>query len=171
MQSQCGEKTERPTASRTGLVGRFINHFEEWAVIAALAGMTILYSLSVLSRYITKTSMPWTDELVRHLFIWATFLGASIGVRKGAHLGVAVVQNLLPPKGQKTFAVLITLCCVFTCVILVWHGTAMVHLQFTMGQKSSQLGIPIYWVGLAIPVGLSLCLIRFIQVLFLKLRA
>jgi TRAP-type C4-dicarboxylate transport system permease small subunit len=84
---------------------------------------------------------------------------------------VAVVQNLLPPRGQKIFAILITLCCVFTCAVLVRHGVAMVHLQLTMGQRSSQLGIPVYWVGLAIPVGLLLCLIRFIQVLFLKLRA
>ena len=171
MQTQHGEKTKGPIVSASNLLGRFVNHFEEWATIAALAGMTILYALSVLSRYITKTSMPWTDELVRHLFIWATFLGASIGVRKGAHLGVAVVQNLLPPRGQKIFAILITLCCVFTCAVLVRHGVAMVHLQLTMGQRSSQLGIPVYWVGLAIPVGLLLCLIRFIQILFLKLRA
>jgi C4-dicarboxylate transporter DctQ subunit len=171
MQTQHGEKTKGPTFSVPGLLGRFVNHFEEWAAIAALSAMTILYTLSILSRYVTKTSMPWTDELVRFLFIWAIFLGTSIGVRRGAHLGVSVVQNALPPRGQKTFVILITLCCVFTCAVLAWHGAAMVHLQFTMGQRSSQLGIPIYWVGLAIPVGLLLSLIRFIQVLFLKLRA
>jgi TRAP-type C4-dicarboxylate transport system permease small subunit len=171
MQIQSGEETKGSTLSASRLLGRFVNHFEEWAAIAALAGMTVLYALSVLSRYITKTSLPWTDELVRYLFIWATFLGASIGVRRGAHLGVAVVQNLLPPRGQKIFAILIALCCVFTCAVLVRHGAAMVNLQFTMAQRSSQLGIPIYWVGLAIPVGLLLCLIRFIQVLFQKLRA
>jgi C4-dicarboxylate transporter DctQ subunit len=171
MQAQPDKETKETALSVSGLPGKFINHFEEWAVIAAIAGMTILYSLSVLSRYITKTSMPWTDELVRHLFIWATFLGASIGVRRGAHLGVSVVQNLMPPMGKKIFAILITLCCVFTCVILVRYGVAMVSLQFAMDQRSSQLGIPIYWVGLAIPVGLLLCLIRFIQDLFSKLRA
>jgi C4-dicarboxylate transporter DctQ subunit len=67
--------------------------------------------------------------------------------------------------------IIITLCCVFTCAVLARHGAAMVHLQFTMGQRSSQLGIPIYWVGLAIPVGLLLSTIRFIQVLLQKLRA
>ena len=171
MQTITGERTKGASVFVSGLLGRLVNHFEEWAAIAALGGMTILYSLSILSRYITKTSMPWTDELVRFLFIWATFMGASIGVRRGAHLGVSVVQNLLPPKGQKTFLVLITLCCVFTCAVLAWHGMTMVHLQFTMGQRSSQLGIPIYWVGLAIPTGLLLSLAQFIQVLFLKLRA
>ena len=171
MQTPNGNDTKKPITSVTDLVGRLANRFEEWAAITALSGMTILYALSILSRYVTKTSMPWTDELVRFLFIWATFLGTSIGVRRGAHLGVSVVQNLLPSSGKKTFTILITLCCVFTCAVLVWNGAAMVHLQFTMGQRSSQLGIPIYWVGLAIPVGLLLSLTRFIQVLFLKLRA
>lgn len=171
MQTENDDRAEKLSTSLSNLLGRFVNHLEEWAVIAALSAMTILYTLSILSRYVTKTSMPWTDELVRFLFIWATFLGASIGVRRGSHLGVSVIQNSLPPKGQKTFIILITLCCVFTCVVLAWHGMAMVHLQFSMGQRSSQLGIPIYWVGLAIPVGLLLSLMRFIQVLFSKLRA
>lgn len=149
---------------------RIISYFEEGGVIAALTAMTILYSLSIVSRYITKTSMPWTDELVRFLFIWSTFLGASIGVKRGAHLGVSVIQNSLPLRWQKSVAIVITLCCVFTCAVLTWHGGRMVHLQFRMGQKSSQLGVPIFLVGLAIPVGLLLSLVRFVQVLFVKLK-
>ena len=157
---------------RKGLdfLGKVINRFEEYGVIVALSAMTILYSLSIVSRYITKTSMPWADELVRLLFIWATFLGTSIGVKRGAHLGVSVIQTSLPRKWQKYVVIAITLCCVFTCAILSWHGVRMVNLQFTMGQRSSQLGVPIFLVGLAIPVGLALSLLRFIQILFVKLR-
>lgn len=151
------------------IVGKVINRFEEYVVIAALSAMTILYSLSILSRYVTKISMPWTDETVMFLFIWATFLGTSIGVRRGSHLGVSILQNALPEKWQKPATVLIALVCVFTCAALAWYGMRMVHLQFSMGQRSSQLGVPIFCVGLAIPVGLTLSLVRFIQVLFVKL--
>jgi C4-dicarboxylate transporter, DctQ subunit len=152
------------------IVEKGVSRFEEYGVIVALSAMTILYSLSILSRYITKTSMAWTDELVMFLFIWATFLGTSICVRKGLHLGVSVLQNSLPQKWQKCVAVLIALCCVVTCAVLAWQGMQMVHHQYGMGEKSSQLGIPIFWVGLAVPLGLTLSLVRFIQVLLVKLR-
>jgi len=174
--SDRGEKTIPPIA-RTGryrallhIFERAVSSFEEYGVIAALSAMTVLYSLSILSRYVIKISMPWTDELVMFLFIWATFLGASVGAKRGSHLGVSILQNSLPKKWQKVVAVVITLCCVFTCAVLAWQGMRMVHLQFRMGQRSSQLGVPIFWVGLAIPVGLTLSLVRFIQVLFGKLR-
>lgn len=149
---------------------KIVNHLEEVGVIITLSSMTILYSLSILSRYITKISMPWADELVRFLFIWATFLGASIGVKRGAHLGVSAIQNSLPMKCQKPLTIIITICCIFTCAILAWYGLKMVHLQFSMGQKSSQLGIPIFLVGLSIPFGLTFSMIRFIQVLYSKLK-
>ncbi|MDI7259360.1 MAG: TRAP transporter small permease [Thermodesulfobacteriota bacterium] len=156
--------------TRSLFLGRIVNYFEESGVIAALSAMTLLYSLSIISRYITKTSMPWADELVTFLFIWATFLGTSIGVKRGAHLGVSVLQASLPPKLQKYLAIVITLCCVFTCAVLAWHGIRMVHLQFSMGQRSSQLGVPIFLVGLAVPIGLLLSILRFIQVLIVKLK-
>jgi len=174
--SSRGEEAISPIG-RTGkdrallhIFGRAVSSFEEYGVIAALGAMTVLYSLSILSRYVIKISMPWTDEIVMFLFIWVTFLGTSIGAKRGSHLGVSILQNSLPKKWQKVVAVVITLCCVFTCAVLAWQGMRMVHLQFRMGQRSSQLGVPIFWVGLAIPVGLTLSLVRFIQVLFGKLR-
>jgi len=148
---------------------KIITCFEEWGLIVALSAMTILFTLSMVSRYITNISTPWADELVMFLFIWATLLGASIGVRKKAHLGVAVVQNLCPPKIQILIMVVITLCCVFTCAVLVWYGIQMVHLQFSMGQKSSQLGVPMFLAGLSVPVGLLLCLFRFVEGLMVRL--
>jgi TRAP-type C4-dicarboxylate transport system permease small subunit len=152
------------------ILERALCRLEDYGVIAALSAMTLLYSLSIFSRYIIKVSMPWTDEIVMFLFIWATFLGASIGVRKGFHLGVSVLQNSLPPKWKRHAALLIGAVCIFTCGVLAWQGLRMVHLQFTMGQKSSQLGVPIFWVGLAIPVGLALALVRFAQALLGSLR-
>ena len=150
---------------------KVFSRFEERAVMVTLSAMTILYSLSIISRYLTKISMPWAEELVRFCFIWTVFLGASIGAKKGAHLGVSVIYTSLPLKWQRWASILITACCVFTCGILAWKGADMVHLQLKMGQKSSQLGVPIFLVGLAVPVGLSLCIVRFVHALLIRLKA
>ena len=149
---------------------KVFSRFEERAVTVILSAMTVLYSLSIISRYVTNISIPWAEELVRFCFIWTVFLGASIGAKKGAHLGVAVIYSSLPAKWQKYASILITACCVFTCGVLAWNGMNMVHLQFNMGQKSSQLGVPIFLVGLAVPVGLSLCILRFIHALVTRLK-
>lgn len=163
-----GDATSPP--SLICLFGGFVTHAEEWLLALALAAMTALYTLSILSRYITKISMPWADEAVMFLFIWATFLGMSVGVKRGAHLGVAVIFNALPPKARRWMLFVIVLCCVFTCLVLGWEGMQMALLQYRHGQKSSQAGIPMVLVGLAIPVGLFLSLVRFIQILLEDFR-
>jgi C4-dicarboxylate transporter DctQ subunit len=148
---------------------RAIGHFEEKGVIVCLSGMTVLYSLSMVARYITRFPVSWADELVGFLFIWAIFLGASIGAKRGAHLGVAALQDALPVKWQRRVLFFITACCVFTCCVLVWAGVKMVRIQFSMGQQSSQIGLPVGLVGLSVPVGLSLCAVRFVQAFLRKL--
>lgn len=149
---------------------RLMSHFEEKGVMICLSGMTIFYSLTMVSRYITGISVSWADELVNFFFIWAVFLGASIGAKRGAHLGVSVIHDSVPPKLRKYFVVAISICSVFTCSIMAWEGIGMVHLQYTMDQRSSQIGLPIFLVGLSVPVGLLFCVIRFIQAFFQKLR-
>ncbi len=156
--------------SLTSVFGSFVTRAEEWLLALALAAMTALYTLSILSRYVTKISMPWADETVMFLFIWATFLGMSVGVKRGAHLGVAVIYNALPPKARRGMLIAIALCCVFTCAVLGWEGLQMVFLQYKHGQKSSQTGIPMALVGLAIPVGLFLSAARFIQIVLEDFR-
>ncbi len=156
--------------SRIRLLGALVTYIEEWLLALCLAAMTALYTLSILSRYITKISMPWADETVMFLFIWATFLGMSVGVKRGAHLGVAVIYNSVPPKVRRWMLRAIVLCCVFTCAVLGWEGMQMALLQYRHGQRSSQAGIPMALVGLAIPVGLFLSVVRFIQILLKDFR-
>ncbi len=158
-----GGATSAPSGIRS--LGSLVTHVEDWLLALCLAAMTALYTLSILSRYITKISMPWADEIVMFLFIWATFLGMSVGVKRGAHLGVAVIYNSVPATMRRWMLVVIVLCCVFTCAVLGWEGVQMVLLQYQHGQRSSQAGIPMALVGLAIPVGLFLSLVRFIQIL------
>ena len=78
----CGGRAESQSISKTVRLGRLIcfvvwkmiTYFEEWSLITCMAGMTVLYTLSILSRYVTKMSTPWADEMVIFLFIWATFI-------------------------------------------------------------------------------------------------
>lgn len=149
---------------------RWMSHFEEKGVMVCLSGMTISYSLTMVSRYITGISVSWADELVNFLFIWAVFLGTSIGAKRSAHLGVSILLDSVPPTVRKYFVFAISICSVFTCSIMAWEGIGMVHLQYTMDQRSSQIGLPVFLVGLSVPVGLLFCVIRFTQAFFQQLK-
>ncbi|MDT8900531.1 TRAP transporter small permease [Anaeroselena agilis] len=131
------------------------------AVMIAL--MAIINFLQVVFRYLLHGSLPWSEETLRFLFIWATFIGASIGVRKGAHLGLTFVIGFLPPK-LKTAVAFITygLCLVFAGII-AYLGFQVVVMQIEFNVRSSAMGIPMWWPSLAIPVSFILMILHIVN--------
>ena len=54
--------------------------------------------LQIVARYIIQVAIPWTEELARYMLIVTGFLGSVIAFRKGGHLGVFFLRDLV--KGR-----------------------------------------------------------------------
>jgi TRAP-type C4-dicarboxylate transport system permease small subunit len=76
-----------------------------WVIKAAmavlLAAMVALVFGNVVLRYGFNSGIAVSEELSRWLFIWMVFLGAIVGLREHAHLGVDSLVKALPPAGRK----------------------------------------------------------------------
>jgi len=64
-----------------------------WRLLEVTAGLligviTVLVSVQVFARYVLNNTPPWSEELCRYLFVWASFLGACVATERAAHLGV-----------------------------------------------------------------------------------
>ena len=71
------------------------------AVIAVLlAAMVVLVFGNVVLRYGFNSGIAISEELSRWLFVWMVFLGAIIGMKAHAHLGVDSLVKVLPPFGR-----------------------------------------------------------------------
>jgi TRAP-type transport system small permease protein len=71
-----------------------------------LAAMVVLVFGNVVLRYIFNSGIAVSEELSRWLFVWMVFLGAIVGLREHAHLGVDSLVKMLPPLGRKVCFVL-----------------------------------------------------------------
>lgn len=92
----------------------------------------------------------WVEELIRFLFVWASCVGAAIGVKEHIHIGIDVLTNLLPQLGQRIVAIIVqVILCAFD-VFIINFGIKLVSQ--TMNQPSAGLQIPMGYVYWAIPV-------------------
>src|SRR3989442_9362184 len=57
--------------------------------------------LGVFSRYVLVRTFTWYDEIARGCFVWVVFLGAAVGVRRGAHFRLHLFVGRLPPRLQR----------------------------------------------------------------------
>jgi len=144
-------------------VAHFLNNFEEYTCTVLLAIMVIVVFIQVVFRFVVKASLPWSEETARYLLVWITFLGASAGVKTGAHVGVEAVTLLLPVKLQKLVNLINIAVCVFFCVAVCIFSFNIISTQMEMTQVSPAMQIPMWIPYAAIPVGMVLMTIRFIQ--------
>lgn len=144
-------------------MGKLFDYIEEWFLTITLGAMLVLNFANVLSRYVLGLSFSFTEEITTNLFVWSCFIGASAAAKRGSHLGLSIVTDLLPPRLQRYTAVIVSLLTLIMFGVIISTGIEMVMSQMEHNQMSPALGIPEWTMGLAIPVGALFCFIRFAQ--------
>jgi TRAP-type C4-dicarboxylate transport system permease small subunit len=77
----------------------------EWLMALALTIMVVLVFGNVVLRYAFNSGIAAAEELARLMFVWLIFLGAILGLRHHAHLGVELVQARLPRSLRRLCAI------------------------------------------------------------------
>ena len=64
--------------------------------IGAIGPMAILLAtLGVITRFVLKISITWSDELLRTVFIWAYFIGTALLYRGSGLMRLELVEDIL----------------------------------------------------------------------------
>jgi len=176
------------------VLGRALDHLEEWLIATLIAAATALIFIAVLHRYSTGASidlakwtaahgvpvvpgvlhaiyswladrdLSWAQELCIYMFIWMAKFGAAYGVRTGIHVGVDVLVNMLPPKSRKQVILFAIGCGALFTATIAIFGVTFVGEMFKTGQQSNDLEWPMWAIYSAIPLGSGLMCFRFLQV-------
>jgi TRAP-type C4-dicarboxylate transport system permease small subunit len=69
----------------------------EWIVAAIFAGMVLIGSWQVFSRFVLNMTPSWSEEIQIFGHIWLVFLAIPIAYRRGAHITVEAIRRILAP--------------------------------------------------------------------------
>ncbi len=141
---------------------------EEKIIAAALCIMVVLVTAQVLSRYIAHKSLSYTEEIVRYMFVWITFLGISAAAVRGRHLSLAESINVVPTRFRHYLKYVRGAAAVIFACVLAIYGAKITLLQIKTGQTTAALGMPMWIVGLALPVCSVVFIVRIFQNAFSK---
>ena len=124
---------------------------------ALIAGMVVLIAAQVGFRYVLNEPLAWTEEVARHLMIWAGLLGAAVAYRHKGHLGMDILVMHLSKPWRRGVEMIVQALSIGFFGILVIHGIPLV--ERTMRQFSSAIRIPMGYIYASIPVGSALILL------------
>lgn len=141
------------------LLGKF-NKISEIAVMILMIAISIITFVQVIFRYVFNNSLFWSEEVGRYLLIWITFLGAAVGVNKGAHIGIDFIYSKIPDRYKVFFNFFINITGMIFGFLMLYYGTKLSY--FVRMQKSSALLIPMSVPYSAVAVGGFLIFINYI---------
>jgi len=122
-------------------------------IIATLYLIMIVITFSqVIFRYLLDSALPWAGELAIFFFIWIIFLGASIALIKGVHIGVDIFTNFLNKKFKKINLVLINFIIIIFCSLIIYGSIPLIIDNFS--QRSPALEIRLSYVYACIPISM-----------------
>ena len=111
--------------------------------------MIIITFIQVIFRYVLNSALPWAGEITIFFFIWVIFLGASITLHKGLHIGVDIITNQLREKNKKIIYIFTNILIIIFCILVFFGSIPLVIDNFT--QRSPALEIRLTYVYLSIP--------------------
>jgi len=139
------------------LARKILDNAVEAVAGALVAAIAIAVFLSVVYRYLLFRALTWADELPSFLFIWMVFLGAALGVKRGAHFEISAFVGGLSAPWRRAFRYLALAAQVALALFLVVYGWELVEL--TAENHSPALDIPLAYVYAAVPLSGALMLL------------
>lgn len=139
------------------------------ACVAALAIMFVLGLATVFFRFVVQSSLAFPEELILYLFVWITFLGSAITLRRNAHAAIGIFVSWLPDVARRIALLTATVTSGLFFLILIVKGgqlTARVAPQI-----SPALEISMAWAYAAVPVGSFFMMLFTIELLARQITA
>lgn len=126
-----------------------------------LGTMVVLAFAQVVLRNFFGLGFVWGDTLVRHLLLWAGFIGGALASFEGRHISIDALTKFLSPRFKHLATLISNLFGAVVCFYL-----AQAAWKFTMDERAAGgdlvLSIPTWVAMIILPTGYVLIMIHFL---------
>ena len=148
---------------------KILSQLEDNFCAIILMVMMVLTCVYVGARYVLKASMPFVEELTCLGLVILSLTGAAVAAKRGAHLGLTVLTDLMPVKIQKIWILLGHLLGVAFGGLMLYFGYFMARQEYVLGQLTAGMQWPEWMFGVFVPLSGAVLVIRYAQLFVTEL--
>jgi C4-dicarboxylate transporter DctQ subunit len=147
------------------------DNLEEYCILVLLPLMTFVVLAATLGRYSKLFSMFWGEELARYLMVYLGYMGISLAMKRRVHIGVTFLTDMVQGRlGKRILLLFQTMVLLLFCGVISKFLFSIIQRQYSIGQVSPALEIPIWIPYAAVPIGMILLAARTCEVFVQKWR-
>ncbi|WP_018259993.1 TRAP transporter large permease [Methylobacterium sp. WSM2598] len=132
-------------------------HLVEVPTALLVVAEVVVLLAGIISRYVFREPLVWSDELAGILFLWLAMLGAVIAFQRGEHMRMTAIVSMLGPRAQ-SFLDVVAIAAPLAFLLLVFHPA----YEFAADEvyvTTPALEITNAWRAAALPIGIVLMLL------------
>lgn len=146
------------------IIDKILTFFEEWTLFLSVAAALIALFFNVILRYGFNYTLAWSEELVREVIIYTTFIGLGVAIKNGSMIKIDALVQLVPALKTPLsyFSNMVT---IIFALMMLYYGWKIAELQVITNQKTIILQIPLVYLYAMVPIMGATVLLRTIQVM------
>ena len=144
-------------------IDKALSVVETYLMVTSMVVFAFGVVIDVICRKFFGFNLSFMQELGKYLMVWATFLGASLGVKAGEHPAMTLIIDTVPTAPKVIMTVLSNLVSAGACGFIGYWSVQQFLLLERMGTMTTTLGaIPMYALYCIVPLGLIVMSLRFL---------
>lgn len=146
-------------------IDRGLSQFEDWTLLISVGVALIALFLNVVLRYGFNYTLAWSEELVREVIIYTTFIGCCVAVKNRSMIRIDATVQLIP-KVKTVLTYFSNTVVIIFSILMMYYGWQMAAMQARTFQKTLILKIPLVYLYTILPLTGALMLIRTLHVIY-----
>lgn len=166
--TQVGDRTRRWQGG-VDLGDLWLRKIGSTVLTALFLVMTALGFIQVICRYFLQFPLYWSEELIRYLFVWTTFLGAGVATGYGLHIEIDVLAFFLskrpPNRREEILRKIRVIATLMVLIFLGYYGYLAIDFLgkiHRLQHASTAMDLNMLWPMSAVLIG---CLIMILHYL------
>ncbi len=147
-----------------------LSKFEETVLSYSVIVMAVLLIVGVFMRTVMNNSLTFSEEIATALLVLVSFFGLGYCARKGRHITMSIVFDMVSNKYKKLFMILISLVSALAMAYITYLAFKYVMSVQRIGRVTPSLQIPMYLIYSVVPLGFLLGTIEYIRTFICNVR-
>ncbi len=142
---------------------RFIGKLEEGVIALLLITITLIVFVEVVLRYVFGIGILWAEEVTLLLSGWLVLIGASYGIKVGAHINVDTVVRLMPKETRRVVTLVAIGLALVYAALIIEGSWVYLRKMYKIGVELQDVPIPKWAAHSILVIGYVLVCVRLLH--------
>jgi len=138
-------------------------NLEEIVLSLLFVNMCAFVLIQIVSRYIFRSPLVFTEEVSRYSYVWVCFFGMSMATKLENHIRIELIFAFVKGRAQAVINLAINL-----ISLGLYAGLVVIGFNYTRSniiQLSPAMEISKAWIYVSLPLGALFSVIRMVHIL------